>query len=79
MKDKLIDFLKDYEGFNYKDGEIVLVNRDNLKSYICTWDGEVLKHPFHKFNSEIGLYVYSWGHSEKNNDDILWEVKIEKS
>lgn len=62
----LKEFIETYEGFDWDNGEVVLIDQRRGKNYICTCENRRLKHPFHPdFEREYNLNVYSQTHTCK--------------
>lgn len=63
----LREFLEDYKGFDFENGEIVLVNQRTGKQRICTYRNGELKttNPFINFTVELEMSVWNWTHTEK--------------
>lgn len=61
----LRDFIETYEGFNWENGEIVIVNQRTAKSYIVKMENGVLHHPYHDMSKELEMKVYNWTHTSK--------------
>lgn len=59
----LREFLETYRGFDFENGEIVIVNQRTAKSYICEYKNNELKHPYSDFKYEMEMNVYKWTHS----------------
>ncbi len=63
---KLKDFIETYEGFDWENGEVVIVDQRIGKNYLCKCKNHQLKHPIHlDFDRECRLNVYSWTHTSK--------------
>lgn len=63
---KLKDFIETYEGFDWENGEVVIVDQRIGKNYLCKCKNHQLKHPIHlEFEREYRLNVYSWTHTSK--------------
>lgn len=61
----LREFLSDYPGFDFLNGEIVIVDQRTGKNYICKLVGEKLRSStFHDFTNEYERSVWSWNHTE---------------
>lgn len=62
----LKEFLEDYKGFNYENGEVVIVNQRAAKSYICRYtDGELRgSNILHDFTIEYEMPVWNWINSK---------------
>lgn len=62
----LKEFIETYEGFDWENGEVVLIDQRRGKNYICTCEDRRLKHPIHlDFEREYNLNVYSQTHTCK--------------
>ena len=63
----LKEFLQDYTGFDFGNGEIVIVNQRTAKSYICKLDkdGNLYNAMHHDFTVESDMRVYSFTHSDR--------------
>ena len=63
---KLKDFIETYEGFDWENGEVVILDQRIGKNYLCKCKNRQLKHPIHlDFEREYQLNVYSWTHTSK--------------
>ena len=68
----LREFLEDYKGFDYSNGEIVIVNQRTAKTYICRCENFLIKSThFHDFTNEYDMPVYHYEHTEKTMVIIL--------
>lgn len=65
MKYTLKMFLEDYEGFNFESGEIVLVDKNCDRQYICKYRDGKLIHPYHSFKKEYDRKLWSWTHTKQ--------------
>lgn len=66
MGQTLEDFINTYEGFDWENGEVVIIDQRVGKSYLCHFENGVIKHPYHiSFDVEFNKPVYNWTHSKK--------------
>ncbi len=63
---RLKDFIETYEGFDWNNCEIVVIDQRIGKSYLCKLKNGRLIHPYHlAVSKELEKSVYDWTHSEK--------------
>lgn len=62
---KVCELIEDYRGFDWENGEVVLVDQRAAKSYICTVRGEKLTHTFHDLEYAHHREAWSWTHTKK--------------
>lgn len=60
----LKEFLEGYQGFDYENGEIVIVDQRCGKNYICKYTNNSLKSMYHDFTAEYERSVWNWTHTK---------------
>lgn len=65
VSETLKEFLEDYHGFDFENGEIVIVDQRTGKNFICKLVGKKLRSAtFHDFTAEYERSVWSWTHTQ---------------
>ena len=62
----LRDFFEDYNGFDYENGEIVIVDQRRAKQFIANYHGGVFKYAFFSADDAAKMLdrpVWSWTHT----------------
>ena len=64
----LREFIRDYEGFDWKDGEVTIFNQRKGEYFI----GKINAYEFEKFCKKYGeLTVYNWDHTARTMIIVL--------
>ena len=62
---KFIEFIKTYCGFDWENGEIVVIDQRKGESYLCKCKNGEIIHAFHDMSYLVTKDVYRWVHSDK--------------